>query len=101
MRIQLEQFLAATMFMGTAGAIGVAVYTSNSGGLDAAVDRLRGSEEPMDLEVEDEDAEVAVNEKPVAVVPSVPRGPTPAPPIIPDPEPELSADNVPPPFSEG
>ena len=43
MRIQLEQFLAATMFLGTAGAIGVAVYTSQSGGFDAALERIRGA----------------------------------------------------------
>ena len=100
MRIQLEQFLAATMFLGTAGAIGVAVYTSQSGGFDAAIERIRGGdEEPLELPESDE--EVAMNEHgPVHVVPSMPRGPTPAPPIIPDPEP-VSADKVPPPFSEG
>ncbi len=101
MRIELEQFLAATMFLGTAGAIGVAVYTSQAGGFDAAIERITGDEAEEALELPDDDEEIAVAEKPVAVVPAVSSGPTLEPPIIADLEPDVSADRVPPPFSEG
>ena len=98
MRIDLEQFLAATVFLGTAGALGVAVYSSQSGDLDTVVDRVLGDENEEGLEV-DLDDEVTVARGPVAVVPSVPPGPAQPPPIIPEPDP--SADQVPPPHGEG
>jgi hypothetical protein len=101
MRIDIEQFLAATMFLGAAGAVGVAVYSTQTGALDGVVDRVLGDDDASDpdavaLEIEDD---VTVARAPVAVVPSVPRGPEEPPPIIPDPEP--SADQVPPPHGEG
>jgi hypothetical protein len=98
MRIDLEQFLAATMVLGTVGALGVAVYSAQPGTFDALVSgasEVVDDEDPPELEVED----TAPAPAPVAIVPSVPKGPDAPPPIIPDPEPDPS--DIPPPHGEG
>ena len=73
MRIDLEQFLAITMMLGTAGAIGVAVYAS--GGDDGSAEIV---DEPAGEEAAAE----------VAATPAPPPAPEPASPPVVQPEPE-------------
>lgn len=76
MRIDMEQFLAVAMALGTAGAIGVAVYSQ------------RGDDEPVaaDSDTQDEDVEQEIAASPPppapappAVVPTEPAAPPPLP----------------------
>lgn len=72
MRIDLEQFLAVTMMLGTAGAIGVAVYAQG--------DDAEAPQEVVEQETDDDvDAQVAAT-------PAPPPPPEPAPAVEPTPE---------------
>lgn len=77
MRIDLEQFLAVTMMLGTAGAIGFVVLSRDDGDPPASVDEAVEVDEP------DEGAEVspspAPTPAPAPIVEPVPEGPPPLP----------------------
>jgi hypothetical protein len=99
MRIDLEQFLAYTMILGTAGAIGAAVYTTTMADDETAavIDQPAA-----DLEIEDAEPEpVTASNEPV--IPPVPPAPASPPPIEPDPDFHAEPDpaKVPAPTFEG
>lgn len=77
MRIDLEQFLAVTMMLGTAGAIGFVVLSRDDGDSPASVDEVMDVEEPeADVAVEPSPAPTPA---PAPIVEPVPEGPPPLP----------------------
>ena len=96
MRIELEQFLAATMALGTVGAIGVAVYAARGGAI------VPSAPEDLVLDVAEDEPDAVDWDRPA--IPEEKRAPV-EPPIVPDPEPEpgasADADSIPGPTHEG
>ncbi len=77
MRFDLEQFLALTVALGTAGAVGVAVYTNMEARAEAAESAPVTA--PDDIEVDDTDDWPSADLTPPVVAPTPPAPPSPMP----------------------
>ncbi|MEX1368645.1 MAG: hypothetical protein AB1Z98_36290 [Nannocystaceae bacterium] len=85
MRINVEQFLALTMALGTAGAVGVAVYSNHEARAEAEAEPAAEPAESVEAE---EPFPEAPPDPPPAATPAPAMGPSPAPMPSFDAEPE-------------